>query len=236
MKTPTKKIGLAAAAVILLLQGCASQMNPVGEAKFDCNRKQDSKSPYCRSFKSVDASTSGDLPQSRFDKEFNIGEFDRLTGISPDETPGEKDKASKSAAPKVVVLPHQVRLEPALAGAPVREGPVVQRVWVKRFVDGSDLLTENTVVYKEIKGTRWAGFDAPGSSAYQDQKVYPRRPADQQQSAPPQSQQQPGAPVEQQPRPAPTQSNSEFNQPGATAAQNESAFDPAVSGSTSMPK
>jgi hypothetical protein len=108
-------------------------------------------------------------------------------------------------------------------------------VWVKRFVDGSDLLTENTVVYKEIKGTRWAGFDAPGSSPYQDQKIYPRRPAEQPQSAPSQPQQQPGAPRDQQ-QPAAAPANTEFNQPGASAVQNESAFDPAVSGSTSMPK
>ncbi|OYU42281.1 MAG: hypothetical protein CFE44_24860, partial [Burkholderiales bacterium PBB4] len=160
------------AAITCLLAGCAAQMNPVGEAKFDCNRRQDSRSPHCRSFKSVDASTNGELPNSRFDKEFKVSDLDRLYGIDPDEVVVEKPKSTPAKA----ALPHQRRNEPPLAGSPVREGPVIQRVWIKRFVDGRDLLTENTVVYKEIKGTKWAGFDAVGTDNMADAKTYPRRP------------------------------------------------------------
>lgn len=220
---------LASVCTLLVLQGCASQMNPVGEVKFDCNRRQDAKSPYCRSFRSVDASTTGEIPQSRFDKEFNMEELDRLIGISPDEeAKGESNINGKPKQPRPVTLPHQMRQEPALVGAPVREGPVVQRVWVKRFVDGNDVLTENTVVYKEIRGNRWAGFDGQGSSVIGDQRTYPHRPVEPQPvqaaNTNPDAPRPPGAP------------STEFNQPGSNSEQTESAFDPAVSGSQTMPK
>lgn len=212
--------------LIMLLYGCAAQMNPVGEVKFDCNRRQDAKSPYCRSFRSVDASTTGEIPQSRFDKEFNMGELDRLIGISPDDAekndPSDNSKAKQA---RVVVLPHQMRQTPPLAGAPVREGPVVQRVWVKRFVDGNDVLTENTVVYKEIRGTRWAGFEGQGAAVVGEQRVFPRRPLEPQPPVTPNS-----SPVGSPPP------STEFNQPGSNSEQTESAFDPAVSGSQTMPK
>lgn len=221
---------LASVCALLVLQGCASQMNPVGEVKFDCNRRQDAKSPYCRSFRSVDASTSGEIPQSRFDKDFQMEELDRLIGISPDEdAKGESNANSKPKQVRPVVLPHQVRQEPPLLGAPVREGPVVQRVWVKRFVDGNDVLTENTVVYKEIRGNRWAGFDGQGSSLIGDQRVYPHRPPEA--KTPPTTNPTPGDPQRTQGTPP-----NEFNQPGSNSEQSESAFDPAVSGSQTMPK
>lgn len=226
----TKFSILASVCALLVLQGCASQMNPVGEVKFDCNRRQDAKSPYCRSFRSVDASTSGEIPQSRFDKDFQMEELDRLIGISPDEeAKGESNANSKPKQARPVVLPHQVRQEPPLLGAPVREGPVVQRVWVKRFVDGNDVLTENTVVYKEIRGNRWAGFDGQGSSVIGDQRVYPHRPLE------PQPTPAANSSSGDAQRPQGTPSN-EFNQPGSNSEQSESAFDPAVSGSQTMPK
>jgi type IV conjugative transfer system lipoprotein TraV len=227
-KMSSKLAILASVCTLLLLQGCASQMNPVGEVKFDCNRRQDAKSPYCRSFRSVDASTTGEIPQSRFDKEFNMEELDRLIGISPDEDTKTESSAT-GKKPRPVILPHQIRQEPPLSGAPVREGPVVQRVWVKRFVDGNDVLTENTVVYKEIRGNRWAGFEGQGTSLIGDQRTYPRRPIETTPPAPNNTNVQDA----QRPQSAPP---TEFNQPGSNSEPSEAAFDPAVSGSQTMPK
>ena len=155
-------------------------------------------------------------------------ELDRLIGISPDE-----DTKTESAAigkkPRPVILPHQIRQESPLSGAPVREGPVVQRVWVKRFVDGNDVLTENTVVYKEIRGNRWAGFEGQGTSLIGDQRTYPRRPIE----TAPTASNNTNVQDAQRPQGAPP---TEFNQPGSNSEPSEAAFDPAVSGSQTMPK
>jgi conjugal transfer pilus assembly protein TraV len=214
-----KTITTLIATITCLLAGCAAQMNPVGEAKFDCNRRQDSRSPHCRSFKSVDASTNGELPNSRFDKEFKVSDLDRLNGIDPDDAVVDKNKTP----PIKIARPHQRRNEPPLAGSPVREGPVIQRVWIKRFVDGRDLLTENTVVYKEIKGTKWAGFDSIGTKNMVNTNTYPRRPAEVTPTAI-------GGIREQRQTPAP-----EFSQPGHPESA-EPALDPSVNGSSTMPK
>ena len=61
-----------------------------------------------------------------------------------------------------------------MTGMPVRKAPVVQRVYIKRFVDENDSLQEEAVVYREVKGARWAGFDGAG----QDNQIpgtYPHR-------------------------------------------------------------
>lgn len=209
----------------ILLAGCATQMNPVGEAKFDCNRRQDAKSPHCRSFRAVDQATDAPLPQSRYDQAFSISEMDRLTGISPDDS-NPKAHPSKDGPKVLPLLPHQVRNDAPLAGQPVREGPVVQRVWIKRHVDGRDVLTEDTVVYREIKPTRWAGFPTPTTQVGVDMP-YPRRPKEEATTPQQRSNQVP-----------PQQANSpEFNQPGNnTDATPESAFDPAVNGSPTLPR
>lgn len=210
-------------AAIAGLQGCASSLNPVGESKFDCNRKQDPSSPYCKSFKAVEASTNGIIPQSRFDKEFNMSDRDRLLKISPDDEPASNAQSSQSSAAVVAdksLLPHQVRKNMPLDGLPVREGPLVQRVWIKRFVDGNDVLTENVTVYKEIKSTRWAGFQNSAQNIETSQS-YPHR-------ASPSEVTLPGPSFK-------PQSNSEFKQPGVSQV-NESATEPAVSGSNLMPQ
>jgi hypothetical protein len=90
-------------------------------------------------------------------------------------------------------------------------------------------LTENTVVYKEIRGNRWAGFDGQGSSVIGDQRVYPHRPLE------PQPTPAANSSSGDAQRPQSTPSN-EFNQPGSNSEQSESALDPAVSGSQTMPK
>lgn len=226
IKDRSNPVLLVVAAIALsALAGCANQMNPIGEAKFDCNRRQDAKSPYCRSFRSVDAATAPELPDSRFDKNFTISELDKLNGIAPDNVQADTEKKTVVAP---TLLPHQRLPEPELTGAPVREGPVIQRVWIKRFVDGRDVLTENTVVYKEIKPTRWAGFDTKTPSVG-DTKNYPRRPAE-----------QTPASLQSQANPSQTpvaQNAPEFSQPNSGEAS-ESVMNPAANGfnSNSMPK
>lgn len=141
----------------VLLVGCASAFNPVGDSTFDCNRKQNPDSPYCNSFKAVDAGTTGPLPASRFDKAFDMQQSDQLNGIAPvDQAP--TSRTTGKAGHKTALLPHQTDgLLPTIAGQPVRIGPVIQRVVIKRWVDDSDSLHEGVVVYREVKPGHWSG-------------------------------------------------------------------------------
>lgn len=165
---PSHVLSLVAATTTLV--GCS--FNPIGESKFDCNRKEN-PSEYCRSFKALERSTNGPLPESRFDKEFKMSDYDRATGIAPDT------KVSAPGSGAVIsagTLPHQrmtARSELA-AGMPVRNAPVVQRVYIKRFVDENDSLQEEAIVYREVKGSRWAGFDGAAQNN-QISGAYPHR-------------------------------------------------------------
>lgn len=145
-------------AIAMALSGCASIFTPMGDDKWDCNRKQDPNSPHCRSFKSVELGTSGPLPASRFDREFSLSEADALNKIAPEGKPAAARETPVGS--KVAALPHLLNTEPAIAGLPVREGPVIQRVKIKRWVDDNDALNEGSVVYREIRGNKWAGFPA----------------------------------------------------------------------------
>lgn len=150
---------LIAATSVALLSGCS--FNPIGESNFDCNRKE-KPSEFCRSFKALEKSTNGPLPESRFDKEFKMSDYDRATGIAPD-SPGRGSDVRVDAG----ILPHQhvnANTEP-VAGMPLRKAPVVQRVFIKRFVDENDSLQDDIVVYREVKGARWVGFDSVGQDA-----------------------------------------------------------------------
>lgn len=101
-----------------------------------------------------------------------MSDYDRATGIAPDskkETPA----AAMVAASR---LPHQQLgpvSEPA-AGVPLRQAPVVQRVFIKRFVDENDSLQDDVVVYREVKGPRWTGFDGTGQEMHAP-GAYPHR-------------------------------------------------------------
>ncbi len=163
--------------------GCATLFNPVGENKYDCNRKENPDSPYCHSFRSVEQATSNDVPASRYDEKMSIAEIDKLTGIAP---LNKQSGPSSSPLPAAYDLHETLGLtavqrvgvpvslttttaltpnilseqdtNPALpAGTPVRIGPVVQRVWIKSFNDRNDMLTSDQVVYKEVVPTHWAG-------------------------------------------------------------------------------
>lgn len=165
---------LAAAALAVTLAGCS--FSPIGESTFDCNRKEN-PSEFCRSFKALEKSTNGPLPESRFDKEFKMSDYDRATGIAPDapasRAPGRVAVASAGS------LPHQrmsATGEP-VAGMPVRKAPVVQRVYIKRFVDENDSLQGDMIVYREIKGSRWTGFDGAGHETHAP-GAYPHRAKD----------------------------------------------------------
>ena len=163
------------AAVFLALSGCASVLTPLGSNTYDCNRKENPASPYCHSFKSVEGSTAGEIPQSRFDETMRLSDLDRMTGIAPPEgnRPGVTPAAPGGAANSAKPLARPVPLE----GLPVREGPVVQRVWIKRFVDDNDLLVSDTMVYKEIIPSHWQGFPhIEGDSSARGGSSYPHRP------------------------------------------------------------
>lgn len=159
--------------VALLLAGCS--FNPIGESTFDCNRKEN-PSEYCRSFKALEKSTDGPLPESRFDKEFRMSDYDRATGIAPVTTNVPATKATTAGGIAPVLLPHQ-RVNTggdATDGMPLRKAPVVQRVFIKRFVDENDSLQDDLIVYREIRSGRWSGFDAADSDAHLP-GAYPHR-------------------------------------------------------------
>jgi hypothetical protein len=181
---PTSRL-LAMMAIAASLAACS--FSPIGESTFECNRKEN-PSEYCRSFKALERSTNGPLPESRFDKEFRMSDYDRATGIAPENAKGSAMTGMAVAAR----LPHQ-RLEPAgepVDGMPLRKAPVVQRVYIKRFVDENDSLQDDVVVYREVKGPRWAGFDGAGQDMHAP-GAYPHRvkggaPADTEIEQPPQ--------------------------------------------------
>jgi conjugal transfer pilus assembly protein TraV len=180
---------IPAALFLATLSGCASWFTPIGSDKFDCNRKQDANSPYCRSFKSVNAATKNDLPDSRFDKSYTVADYDKLTGIAPVDAP---DSNAPSTAPQngvAQLLPHQIQTSIQslpIEGSPVRVGPIIQRTLIKRFVDSDDRLTENLVVYKEIRGNRWAGFDSQAKTGGFASGAYPHKGEDSSKTNPPQ--------------------------------------------------
>ena len=157
----------------------ACSFNPVGESTFDCNRKEN-PSEYCRSFKALEKSTNGPLPESRFDKEFRMSDYDRANGLAPDAAP-EKSGTNGTAAGAgtySAVLPHNRAAQGTdlVPGAPVRRAPVIQRVFIKQFVDENDMLQGDVVVYKEVKGSKWTGFDATTAAASTGgPAIYPHR-------------------------------------------------------------
>lgn len=180
----------ALSATLLALGGCAQVLTPLGSDKFDCNRKEDPASPYCRSFKAVERGTSSSVPASRFDETLRLAEHDKLTGIAPASS--ERRATSEPSPGRAADSVGGGGLAPgsdvadaatlaALQGRPVRQAPLVQRVWVKRFADGNDMLVASTYVYKEILPTRWSGVlsagRAEGAAKGDARGTFPHRPA-----------------------------------------------------------
>lgn len=164
------------AALAMLTAGCS--FNPIGESTFDCNRKEN-PSEYCRSFKALEKSTNGVLPESRFDKEFRMSDYDRANGLAPDApTETKSGKQIPRGEPLSSLLPHNRASQPleVVPGAPVRRAPVIQRVLIKQFVDENDMLQGDVVVYKEVQASKWTGFDASRAAASgSGQAIYPHR-------------------------------------------------------------
>lgn len=205
-----KKI-LALTLTALTMSGCVNMLTPLGKNKYDCNRKEDPNSPYCRSFKAVESATSEELPLSRYDQPTSMAEFDRLTGVAPDQT-----------TPKSMVqLPHlasNAQGIPGIAtGTPVRLAPVIQRIWIKSFVDANDSITSDVIVYREVIPARWSGFQAGENVSNSSVGRFPFKPMD---------------------KPSPQPANQEggskgFNQPGDTSRSDEG---PALNSVGQLPK
>jgi conjugal transfer pilus assembly protein TraV len=221
-----------------LLAGCSSLMNPIGSNSYDCNRKQDPTSIYCHSFKGVEASTNGELPDSRFDTELNLSQYDKATDIAPVGQNNVAASPIKAGAGETVHMGSSgdegtapVRTTPAIQtaaadgmpdGMPVREGPVVLRTWIKHFVDGNDMLTSDTTVYKEIVPPHWAGFDG-GNPAGAMQGVYPHKAEDTK------------ALTAAMPQPTEVTQHTDFIQPGTQASADGSSSNPGNPLPNSMP-
>ena len=66
--------GISGLIVLATVSGCS--FAPIGENRFDCNRK-DNPNAYCRSIKALERSTQGELPETRYEKQFNMQDYDR---------------------------------------------------------------------------------------------------------------------------------------------------------------
>ena len=163
-----KKQMLLMAAIVLTLQGCGSFFTPVGENKFDCNRRQGGNSEFCRSFKAMNKSTDAPLPDSRFDKDLSMQEFDRATGIAPEAAGAPNSSKTAPDAKKTKTVVQESKVPPLTTerradqgspiARPIRIAPVVQRTWIKPFVSGQDMHGA-VLVYREIIEARWLGFE-----------------------------------------------------------------------------
>ena len=141
---------------VLSLSACADMMAPQGVSKFDCNRKEDPSSEYCRSFRAVDEGTQGGIPPSYYDRPFSLEESYKLQGIAPSKD--QLKKANKAeftvASDGTIILPMQADSgsNAFQDGAPIRTAPVLKRTWIKSYVDENDSLHENPgLIYRESK-------------------------------------------------------------------------------------
>jgi len=210
-----------------LVAGCS--FAPVGENTFNCNRKSN-PSEYCRSFKSLEKSTNGNLPESRFDKEFRMSDADKAAGIAPDD---DTDSKRGKAAPIAGFLPHNmidrsdsVSDIDALNGRPVRNTPVILRTWIKHYVDEDDAYIGDFIAYKEVQASKWSGSESiRNNGGYASGAVYPHRSTNNANSA--------GAESSPPLAPNARQGNTSFSQP--PAGDDETGMQPPASGA-SMPE
>ena len=210
---------LALLMIASVLTGCS--FAPIGENTFECNRKSN-PSAYCRSFKALEKSTNGDLPESRFDIEFKMSDYDKATGIAP--TDQEQGAVAGVTPVAGGALPHNAskqggRLDglKGVEGMPVRRTPVVQRTWIKSFVDDNDMLQGSTRVFKEVQGATWSGFESAGKNGGAGRPVKPHRAQ---------------ATTNSAPAPSDRPEQTDFSQP---SAGDETGFQPPATGS-SMPQ
>ena len=164
---------------VLLISIAGCSFTPIGENKFDCNRK-DSPNEYCRSIKAIDRSTQGELPETRYEKEFDMRDYDRAYELDSKKS---KDDRGTFNNPKDLTtnMTNAVRLRPQvvsntfklgypmgplpiLEGAPIRVAPVIQRIYIKSYVDADDKLIQDQIIYKEIAHSKWTGFESLSES------------------------------------------------------------------------
>ncbi len=161
------------------LVGC-SVLRPVGQENFDCSGKN-STDPYCRSIRGVDRSTVDAIPDTRFDKPFDYMSYSRYHGDLDDgDTGGSKGKQAAKPRDIASQLPHEIWPPgPPIQGAPVRTAPVIQKIWINRYVDSNDTLHQPTEIYQEVVGARWVGAAAPAKrpASAVSAHPYPFKPA-----------------------------------------------------------
>jgi hypothetical protein len=202
--------GTATISLAWILGGCS--FAPVGENRFDCNRK-DSPNEYCKSIKAVERSTRGDLPETRYEKEFDMQDYDRayeLDVVKSNKVIMDDDPLSKLARSKqspaqpagVRVVNYSASVQTQDRGAqrpdrdlsaqgmseayvqslPIRQAPVVQRVYIKSYVDADDMLVQDQIIYKEITRSRWIDHEAQPTqnqlSSIRGESPRPHRAAD----------------------------------------------------------
>lgn len=169
---------------ILNIYGCSSVaniFNPVGENKYDCNRKENPNSPYCHSFRSVEKATTNDVPDSRYDELMSITESDKLTGIAPTKN-SEKNNGKGEVHPasnlNTITSDETKYLKNGALpkGTPVRIGPTIQRTWIKSFTDKNDMLSSDQIVYKEVVPTHWAGQSVNTEKSNANAGAFPHKP------------------------------------------------------------
>ncbi len=218
--------------ISLSLTGCASMFNPIGENKYDCNRKENPNSPYCHSFRAVEQATSNDVPDSRYDQKMNIADTDKLTGIAPiNNSSSTTTHDNQRSISPITTLP-TVSNTAFPAGTPVRIAPVIQRIWIKSFNDKNDMLTSDQVVYKEVVPPHWAGQTpnqiTPGASLGGLPGAYPHKP-----TALPVTSTSTVAPLVQSEQRI---DNASFSQPGSQAPVGETGSALPDISATTMPK
>lgn len=202
------------------LNGCTSIFNPIGEDNFDCNRKSGVNPDWCHSVKSAIKSTDGHIPDTDFDRTFNMEEFYRQQGYMKS---GDKKSDSSSSEKIQTTLPHQVARSLPVIDGPVREAPVVMQIYIKPFVNDDDVLVQGQTVFKEVVPSKWRGFAAIRKD--RDSGAYPHYAENTvtRTSSP-------------QPNPAkPFAGSTEFVQPGS-ASLNQSAKPSAAIDGNDMPQ
>jgi type IV conjugative transfer system lipoprotein TraV len=138
--------------------GC-SVFRPVGQENFDCSGKK-STDPFCRSIRGVDRSTVGAIPDTRYDKPFDYLSYSKYHGdLDDNDANASEGKTNATAKVKSTnLLPHEIgQAGPVIQGAPVRAAPVIQKIWVNRYVDTNDKLHQPTEIFQEVVGARWVG-------------------------------------------------------------------------------
>ena len=171
----------------------ACSFAPIGENTFNCNRGEGINNPYCRSPKALLNSTNGDLPETKYSKSFDMNDYDQAVGYAakPGDSssdlgsPGSKSSGKGSntgsggdLAASLGLMPHQMTGNNIIEGAPVRAAPVIQRVYIKPWVDENDILHEGSLTYKEVQAAKWTGFNNPtaANNLVGNAGNYPHRP------------------------------------------------------------